>query len=668
MHQTRRYVTAVLAAAGMVVSGSVAAGPAAAQPRPDAAPVSVRVPAVGVPAVGGTVAEEAAAKEAAAEAAMRYAASLLAPAPVGVPVTLAVAGALPLAGGRTLVRVVQRADGITVEAAEVRVVVGPDGAVQSATGAFGRVLAPLDWPLLPDAAAARAVRAAADRARLSRSAMRVTEVERVAADPAVLAAAGAPLGTAAAGVRGAYVVTVAGPTGVDRPVAGPSAVDRYVDRAGARVVVDALDGAVLAVQPRSRALDRVVCDGGNERRSLSAGICRAIVAARQEGSGPVGLAEVDRAYDILGRTSAFFDTLGVDLTRMIGYDFGDGRGRQLRATVRYCPPPDVDQCPMVNAFWLDDGSTDPYHGGVMFIGAGLVADDVIAHELTHGVTAATASLAYSGEPGALNESMSDVFGELVDQATLEPGESPAVEGRWPVGESLPGGAVRSMSDPSGPGADVRQHDRMGSRLWWTRTADDGGVHVNSGVGNKTAYLIAVGGSFRGLDVVGIGPAKTAALYWDVLPRLTPGAGYATLGSSLRQSCGELSAAGIAQLTAADCTSVDARSRPPAHRASAPRARGHRGRRPRRGPTQGRDPCGASRDGAAAPPAEVTLQARTATDADWVGVETKAVNPVGRVGFVVRPRQTTRYRVVSAASGPRSDGRVGRGQRRRHAGA
>ncbi len=85
--------------------------------------------------------------------------------------------------------------------------------------------------------------------------------------------------------------------------------------------------------------------------------------------------------------------------------------------------------------------------------------------------------------------------------------------------------------------------------------DNGGVHTNSGVGNKTAYLISQGGTFNGQTITGIdaGPllTKTAKLYLNVIQSLTSGSDYADLARVLDQSCQDLLAAGTAGFTAAE---------------------------------------------------------------------------------------------------------------------
>src|SRR5574341_2111538 len=96
-------------------------------------------------------------------------------------------------------------------------------------------------------------------------------------------------------------------------------------------------------------------------------------------------------------------------------------------------------------------------------------------------------------------------------------------------------------------------DRMGSPLYHCG-ADDfgsddmGGVHSNSGVGNKAAYLIAAGGSFNGYIVTPLGNLKTAKIYYQAQTNmLTSASDYQDLYDDLRQACTNL--IGTAGITA-----------------------------------------------------------------------------------------------------------------------
>ena len=117
------------------------------------------------------------------------------------------------------------------------------------------------------------------------------------------------------------------------------------------------------------------------------------------------------------------------------------------------------------------------------------------HELAHGVTQFSAGLAYRNQAGALNESLSDVFGALVEQYVRQQSVS---EASWLIGEGLftdqvQGQALRSMKAPGTAydddvlGKDP-QPDSMDSYVH--TSSDNGGVHLNSGIPNRAFYLVA----------------------------------------------------------------------------------------------------------------------------------------------------------------------------------
>ncbi|MFC7440706.1 M4 family metallopeptidase [Laceyella putida] len=147
--------------------------------------------------------------------------------------------------------------------------------------------------------------------------------------------------------------------------------------------------------------------------------------------------------------------------------------------------------------------------------------DVIGHELTHAVTESTANLQYQDESGALNESLSDIFGAMVDADD------------WDMGEDL-GKTLRSMSDPKKYGQPDNYKD-------YVKTPDDnGGVHTNSGINNKAAYLLADGGSEDGVSVVGIGRDKTAKIYYQALTKyLTSTSDFAMMRQAAVQAATDL---------------------------------------------------------------------------------------------------------------------------------
>lgn len=304
-----------------------------------------------------------------------------------------------------------------------------------------------------------------------------------------------------------------------------------------QVLVHAPTGEPLAAFDANPSLDRAVCDANSSVPSdtgtgVRCGDEQPFKVTRGEGAAPTGIADVDDAYTYFGDTSAFYAQLGVDLTDLVGVDYGDGRGKAVRGTVRICQ---ALQCPYPNAFW---------NGEQMAFGEGLVTDDVAAHELSHGVTERLAPLTYLYQAGAINEAMSDIFGELVDLGNGSPDDTSAA--RWLIGEGSTLGPIRSMADPPAYG----DPDRMQSGLWSEDRfmLDSGGVHTNSGVGNKAAYLIVDGGTFHGQTVAGLGLTKGAQLFETARQILPTGADYAILAEALRASC-------QSTFTSADCAEV-----------------------------------------------------------------------------------------------------------------
>ena len=207
---------------------------------------------------------------------------------------------------------------------------------------------------------------------------------------------------------------------------------------------------------------------------------------RSEGGPPGVDPAVNEAYDGAGAT--------YDLYRDVyGRSSIDDRGMPLVSTVHYRVGYD-------NAFW--DGSQMVYgDGDGRLFDRFTRAPDVIGHELTHGVTQYEAGLEYADQPGALNESFSDVFGSLVKQRVL--GHS-ARESDWLIGAGLftaavKGKALRSMAAPGTAYDDkvIGKDPQPADMAHYVETADDnGGVHVNSGIPNRAFYLAAstIGGN------------------------------------------------------------------------------------------------------------------------------------------------------------------------------
>ena len=178
------------------------------------------------------------------------------------------------------------------------------------------------------------------------------------------------------------------------------------------------------------------------------------------------------------------------------------------------------------------------------------ADDVVGHELTHGLTENESNLFNYYQSGAINESFSDVWGEFID-LTNTSGTDTATT-RWLLGEDVPGGAIRDMEDPT----TKFDPDRMLSSYYTADfdEVDGGGVHINSGVNNKAAYLMTDGGTFNGKTVTGLGITKVAKIYYEAQTNLlTSASDYQDLHSNLRQACTNL--IGTSGITATDCSEV-----------------------------------------------------------------------------------------------------------------
>ncbi|MDT0426529.1 MULTISPECIES: M4 family metallopeptidase [Streptomyces] len=201
---------------------------------------------------------------------------------------------------------------------------------------------------------------------------------------------------------------------------------------------------------------------------------------RDEGDEPTQDASVNRAYAGLGAT---FELLLAEY----GRSSIDGKGLPLIGSVHYDEKYN-------NAFFDGEQMVFGDGDGEVFLDFTL-AIDVIAHELTHGLTQYTANLAYQGQSGALNESVSDVFGSLVKQYSL--GQS-AEQADWLIGADIlaprvSGDALRSMKAPgTAYDDDVLGKDPQPASMddYVETQEDNGGVHINSGIPNRAFHLLA----------------------------------------------------------------------------------------------------------------------------------------------------------------------------------
>ena len=171
-----------------------------------------------------------------------------------------------------------------------------------------------------------------------------------------------------------------------------------------------------------------------------------------------------------------------------------------------------------NASW--NGQYMQYGDGPASTGKPLTAIDIGGHEMAHGVTSNSADLVYQNESGALNESFSDIFGNMVEYYA-----KPTVAS-WDMGESI--GAIRNMKDPG----IYKDPDTYKGTYWATGTADQGGVHTNSGVQNKWFYILSIGEKGTNdinsaYDVTGITREKAAKIaFRNLTTYLTSSSNYA----------------------------------------------------------------------------------------------------------------------------------------------
>jgi len=226
---------------------------------------------------------------------------------------------------------------------------------------------------------------------------------------------------------------------------------------------------------------------------------------RSEGEGPTSDPATDEAYDGSGATYDLYK-------EVFGRDSVDNQGMDLVSTVHYLEGYD-------NAFWngeqmvYGDGDEDLPEQERLFNRFTKVID-IIGHELTHGVTQYEANLVYRDQPGALNESISDVFGSLVKQRVKN---HTAEQADWLIGEGLftsnvDAEGIRSMKAPGTAYDDpVLGRDPQPGHMddYVETSSDNGGVHINSGIPNKAFYNVAT-------EIGGYAWEKAGAIWYKTL--------------------------------------------------------------------------------------------------------------------------------------------------------
>lgn len=281
------------------------------------------------------------------------------------------------------------------------------------------------------------------------------------------------------------------------------------------------DSAQGTRPPAGGKARRFIHDAGNRKKPLPGD------RVRTEGEPPVrGDAAANEAYDNLGVTLEFF-------AKVYGRKSLDGRDMDVIASVHY------DES-FPNAFW--NGRQMLFGDGDAHVGGFTRALDIVAHELTHAVTQHTVEgglglvrrgnevVDLAGEAGALNESISDVFGSLVKQWHRKQN---ADQADWLIGKGLfasgLGHAVRSLKHP-GRIEETYEDDDQVPQMAGYLEGDD--VHRNSGIPNHAFYLAAS-------KLGGHAWEHAGRIWYEALPLLKKDAGFRDAAHATLEAAGRL---------------------------------------------------------------------------------------------------------------------------------
>jgi thermolysin len=238
----------------------------------------------------------------------------------------------------------------------------------------------------------------------------------------------------------------------------------------------------------------------------------------------------------------------------------DGANRRMQTMVH---PVRREDYPLYSAaFSLFFANAVYYGNGLMLYGVGLPPDvtasgriwdhasgslDIVAHEITHGVTEFTSDLIYLNESGALNESFSDIMSTSVEFFFHPAGDGP-LRADYLCAEDVvrgPTNGIRSLADPKAYG----HPDHYSVRF--TGTSDNGGVHINSSIANHAFYLAIEGGTHRlsGVVVQGVGAPnrlQIERIFYRAFTQLLPSdATFAVARSATIQAARDLYGSGSA---------------------------------------------------------------------------------------------------------------------------
>ncbi len=247
-------------------------------------------------------------------------------------------------------------------------------------------------------------------------------------------------------------------------------------------------------------------------------------------------------YHNTNKDDAAFDVhLGLQNTydywkNVHGRNSWDNANAKMKAYIHYSSN-------YVNAFW--DGSKMTYGDGNGTTFDPLTSQDVTSHELGHAICQTTANLVYSNESGALNEAFSDIWGACIEFAYFPTKKT------WYVGDDFDlvnHKGFRNMANPN----EFSDPDTYQGTFWYVGTADNGGVHSNSGVFNYCFYLLTTGGSGtndigNAFNVTGINITNAAKIFYRAESvYMTSSTNYAGARTACIQSAKDLFGVGSAQ--------------------------------------------------------------------------------------------------------------------------
>lgn len=267
----------------------------------------------------------------------------------------------------------------------------------------------------------------------------------------------------------------------------------------------------------------------------------------------------------------FFSVLGQDINeeRYLGNiaptTNGDATPRISAFTNVCATNGTTESCPYENAFWIPWATSECNSGACsgIFLGRGFDrADDVIAHELAHGVTYALAlnsAMADNSDTAALSEAISDIFGEAMDQLNVVPGE--AADPAWTMGEDAQAGGYRDLRNP--------EISKIGKK-WASRDS-----HDNSGPVNRLAFLLANGGKVGEVKVKALGSTansvtknnlcdapgeclgtvRMSQLVFATTSNLTATANFFDFGKQMMNTCSAFVANGTAGFKKSTCKNI-----------------------------------------------------------------------------------------------------------------